>query len=81
MERGAHHLPSKTPLDVDHVSIRPATASDKAALVEFRLAMFVEIGEAEGGLQRDLAALREANERWLDGHLGRDFGLAMLPDV
>ena len=61
------------PLDTGRISIRPAVPSDLATLVEFRLAMLVDIFGQQTGLGPDPATLRAANERWFGEHLGRDF--------
>jgi len=67
----------KSQFNTGRVLIRPATAADQATLVEFRLAMFADMAarrpRAEAVSPTDPAAVREANERWLDEHFGRDF--------
>ena len=69
-----------TLFDSTRVLIRPATAADQATLVEFRLAMFDDMyrrDSAEPGStpapRADAPGLREANERWMGEHFGRDF--------
>ncbi|MGD0861298.1 MAG: GNAT family N-acetyltransferase [Candidatus Limnocylindrales bacterium] len=73
-----------TRLDTGRVLIRPATAADRAILVEFRLAMLAELAGHDPGagtLQpAESAAMREANERWIEDHLERDFE-AWLADL
>ena len=64
----------KSPLDTGRVLIRPAVAADQATLLEFRLALLADRRpRVEAMSPADPAVLREANERWLDDHLGRDF--------
>jgi ribosomal protein S18 acetylase RimI-like enzyme len=67
----------KSQFNTGRVLIRPASAADQATLVEFRLAMFADMAarrpRAEAVSPTDPAAVREANERWLDEHFGRDF--------
>ncbi len=64
-------------IDDARIVIRPATAEDRATLVEFRLAMLAEMFGSEPGAAAtrlvDPATLRQANERWVDEHFGRDF--------
>jgi GNAT superfamily N-acetyltransferase len=48
--------------------------------VEFRLAMLADMFGAEAGLTAEPEAFREANERWVDEHIGRDF-VAWIADV
>jgi GNAT superfamily N-acetyltransferase len=71
-------------LDNARVLIRPATAADQATLVEFRLAMLADLFGHEAGAEAarlvDPAALREANERWMGEHFGRDF-VAWMADL
>jgi GNAT superfamily N-acetyltransferase len=62
------------------VSIRPATSSDSATLVEFRLAMLADMFGEEMSSKVDPRAFREANERWIDEHFGRDF-IAWIADL
>jgi GNAT superfamily N-acetyltransferase len=68
------------PLDVGRVSIRPATPSDLATLLEFRLAMLATVFAQEAGPTLDQAILRDDNEKWIGEHLGRDF-FAWIADV
>jgi ribosomal protein S18 acetylase RimI-like enzyme len=72
-----HHLQMTAQLDPVRVLIRPATSADRDTIVSFRLAMFADMfaGEprAEDPPRVDLEALREANERWVGEHFGRDF--------
>ena len=68
-----------SPLAGGRASIRPATHSDLAPLLDFRLAMLTELF-AKDGLRLDEAALREANARWIDEHFGRDF-IAWMADI
>ncbi len=81
---GRHHSPVTPPLANDRVRIRPATASDQATLVEFRLAMFADMRNCEPGaktaLLADLEALRASNLRWMAEHFGRDF-IAWVVDL
>jgi GNAT superfamily N-acetyltransferase len=67
-------------IDASRISIRPATSSDAAALVEFRLAMLTDMFGPEAGLTADPGAFRAANERWVDEHFGRDF-IAWIADL
>jgi GNAT superfamily N-acetyltransferase len=59
------------------VRIRPATAADRAVMVDFRLAMFDDIFARDPAKAptppSDAPALREANDRWIVEHFGRDF--------
>jgi GNAT superfamily N-acetyltransferase len=66
--------------DSGRVVLRPATASDLAALLEFRLAMLTEVFGAQAGPEIDEVELRAANQRWIGQHLGRDF-LAWMADL
>jgi ribosomal protein S18 acetylase RimI-like enzyme len=63
-------------VDSARVQIRPATAADLSMLVDFRIAMFADMFAREHGSEAprpEDPALRTANERWLDEHLGRDY--------
>jgi ribosomal protein S18 acetylase RimI-like enzyme len=55
-------------------TFRKATRADLATLFEFRMAMLADIFSKRGTEQG------EANERWLDQHLDRDF-VAWIADV
>jgi GNAT superfamily N-acetyltransferase len=66
--------------DAGRISIRQATQSDVGTLLEFRLAMMVELFEERDGPRVEMAALREPNERWLGDHFGRDFS-AWIADL
>jgi GNAT superfamily N-acetyltransferase len=60
-------------LGFDRVLFRRAGTEDQTALVDFRLAMLVEIAQTLGRQPvEQTAAIREANETWLRDHLGRD---------
>ena len=61
-------------------SIRPATTSDLATLLEFRMAMIVELFGGKYAPDVDEAATTAANERWIDEHFGRDF-VAWIGDL
>jgi ribosomal protein S18 acetylase RimI-like enzyme len=67
----------KSQLDTGRVRIRPAAVADRATLVEFRLAMFADMAalrpRVEAVSPAEPAVLREANERWMGEHFGRDF--------
>lgn len=74
-------------LEFDRAVIRPAAAEDQAILVDFRLAMLAEIAHMRGHQPgrdappvADPAVMREANERWVCEHFGRDF-VAWLADL
>jgi GNAT superfamily N-acetyltransferase len=72
-----HHSGMTTQFDDARVLIRRATSADRSSVVDFRLAMFADMFASEHGPKvvrpADPGALREANERWLDEHLGRDY--------
>lgn len=72
-----HHSGMAAHLDDGRVLIRPAMAADRSTLVLFRLAMLADLFAREHGTEvvpaADPAALHEANDRWLDEHLGRDY--------
>jgi GNAT superfamily N-acetyltransferase len=56
--------------------LRPATAADTRILVDCRMAMLAAVfPEATGplGSPDSAAELRDANERWMEEHVGRDF--------
>jgi GNAT superfamily N-acetyltransferase len=63
--------------DGERVRLRPATESDWATMVDFRLAMFEDMFAVKHGPDavRPVvpAALRESNDRWMAEHFGRDF--------
>jgi len=61
-------------------SIRPATTSDLATLLEFRMAMIVELFGGEYAPDVDQVATTAANERWIAEHFGRDF-IAWMADI
>jgi len=67
-------------LEAGRVSIRPAVASDRATIVEFRLAMFDDMSGAEAGLTPRPESLGRDNERWVAEHLGSDF-FAWIADL
>jgi GNAT superfamily N-acetyltransferase len=64
----------------ERISIRQATQSDLGTILEFRLAMMVELFEDKDGARFEMAALREPNERWIGDHFGRDF-FAWIADL
>lgn len=76
----AHHPVMSAQLEAGRVSIRPATSSDLATLLEFRLAMLADISVAGSRPESEPGALRAANERWLSEHFGRDFA-AWIADL
>lgn len=59
-------------LDAGRVSIRPATPSDLATIVAFRVAMFEDMA-GRAMPEPDREALLEANARWAAEHFGHDF--------
>jgi GNAT superfamily N-acetyltransferase len=67
--------------------IRRAVAEDQTILVDFRLAMLAEMAHVLGHQTgratlpgADPAVMREANNRWVGEHFGRDF-VAWLADL
>lgn len=62
-----------SPLAGGRASIRPATTLDLDTLLEFRMAMVVELSGGTYPPDVDEAATTAANERWISEHFGRDF--------
>ena len=76
----AHHLGMTSRRESGRVSIRPATPSDMATLLDFRMAMLADVFGAGTGPRPDPADSREANERWIGEHFGHDF-FAWMADL
>jgi GNAT superfamily N-acetyltransferase len=75
-----HHFDMTSQREAGRVSIRAATPSDVATLLEFRMAMLAELNAAKAVPLPDPEALRDANERWIGEHFGHDF-VAWIADL
>jgi len=68
----SHHQ-EMTQRDRGLVVIRPATQSDLATLLDFRMAMLAELSDPATQPPAGVEQLRDANEAWLGEHFGRGF--------